>query len=247
MTIPPKELLNMLQPAKTYENVPERIVNYPRADFKPELFDSAIETYGYTVLWEQGMFCSCYRPDTGQPDYNCVSCAGKGYVYFNPTYTKAVIASISGYKDQQHIGLYDAGSAYLTPKSQDDVGFRDRFTMVDFRVKISEVITKSDTTTEALRYPADKITRLAQLDTEYLEGHDFTVSQDGLSITWTGRAPLEGTSYAVLYTAPPVYIAVSPVHDLRGTYTRTGAGGSEVFVKLPKQFQIKREDFLDNV
>ena len=55
----------------------------------------------------------------------------------------------------------------------------------------------------------------------------------------------EGDSYSVLYNCNPVYIAIGPIHDIRGTYTMAKAGGLEAFVQLPKQFQIKREDFMD--
>ncbi len=61
-----------------------------RADFKIEIFNNLIKQKGYTVIWQQGMFCSCISSDSGQPDYNCPTCYGKGYVYFDPVKTKAL-------------------------------------------------------------------------------------------------------------------------------------------------------------
>ncbi|MNP64119.1 hypothetical protein D3C76_1595910 [compost metagenome] len=37
---------------------------------------------------------------------------------------------------------------------------------------------------------------------------------------------------------------MGPIHELRGTYTMHKTT-VEKFVQLPKQFQIKREDFVD--
>jgi hypothetical protein len=218
----------------------------PRADFKPEIFDAIIMQKGFRVLWEQGMFCSCIGKESGQPDYNCPACKGRGYVYFGGKVTKALVTSINGHKEQERIGLYDIGTAYLTPLSTDDVGFRDRFTFLDFTVKFSEVIKRGPAgTPDPLRYKAIDIICLRNLNTEYKRGIDFELSKDGLYIEWINEPLYENSSYSILYTIRPVYIAINPVHELRGTYIKQGGRGLDNFVPLPKQFQIKREDFLE--
>jgi hypothetical protein len=197
------------------------------------------------MTWEQGMFCPCLNE--GRSDYTCPSCGGKGYKYIRPTEIRALVTSINGHKEQEKIGLYDMGSAYLTPKSTDKVGFRDRFTFLDFTTKFSEVITKGASgEPDTLRYPAIGVLALFSLTDEYLVGQDFNLSEDGRSIEWIIEPLDEGEKYSVLYTMLPVYIAINPVHELRGTYTTYRAGGIERFVSLPSQYQIKREDFLDD-
>jgi hypothetical protein len=219
----------------------------PRADLKPETFDTLITQKGYKVIWEQGMFCSCYSSDSGQPDYSCPACKGKGYVYFSPKETRAIVTSINGRKEQEHIGLNEVGGAYLTPLSTDNVGFRDRFTFLDFTMKFSQLLLRgAPGDPDILRYPANDITCLRLLNEVYKRGIDFDLSHDGKQITWLKQVMDEGTQYSVLYDTQAVYIAINPIHELRGTYTMYKAGGMEQFVKLPKQFQIKREDFLDD-
>lgn len=217
----------------------------PRADFKPDYFDTLIQQKGYRVIWQQGMFCSCYTASSGQPDYSCRSCKGKGYLYFGDKETRALVTSISGRKEQDHIGLDDIGSAYLTPLSTDDVGFRDRFVFLDFTMKYSEIIEHIGES-DILRYPAMSIIAVRQLDKVYRRGIDFDLSHDGRTLDWKGYQLNLGEKYSVLYTTRPVYIAVNPIHELRGTYTMAKNGGLEKFVALPKQYQIKREDFIEN-
>jgi len=219
-----------------------------RADFRPELFDTAIFQKGYRILWEQSMLCSCYTKNSGQPDYNCPVCKGKGYVYFDPKEIRAVVSSINGHKEQTHLGLFDLGSAYLTSMSTDDIGFRDRFTFLDFTTKFSEVIIHDEnmegSDIDTFRYPAKEMVSVRKLDTTYIQGRDYDVSKDGRSITWkTYMNP--GDQYSVLYKTNPVYIAIGPIHELRGTYSVAKAKGLEIFYQFPKQYQIKREDFLD--
>lgn len=220
----------------------------PRAEITPGLFDTAIKQHGYRMLWEQGMFCSCYNMQSGQPDYTCSTCKGKGYIYFNPTEIRGVTTSINGRKEQGKIGLDDMGTAYLTPPSDYNIGFRDRFTFLDFTTKFSEVIIRDEhgtgELTDKLRYPAKNILMVRVGDMEFKRGLHFNLSKDGTTIEWLDSHVYEGVNYSILYTSNPVYIAIGPIHELRGTYSMKKAGGLEAFHQLPKQFQIKREDFL---
>ncbi|MMZ43512.1 hypothetical protein D1872_50640 [compost metagenome] len=221
----------------------------PRADFKPELFDTLIQQKGYTVIWEQGMLCSCLKYsgqlNSGQPDFTCTVCKGKGYVYFDPNHTRALVTSISGRKEQEKVGLNDFGTAYLTPLSTDDVGFRDRFTFPDFTMKYSELIQRKPLgQVDELRYPAQRLICVREGSNIYKRSIDFELSKGGKFLEWKTNIG-EGKYYSVLYSTPAVYIAINPIHELRGTYITAKGGGLERFVQLPKQFQIKREDFVD--
>lgn len=218
----------------------------PRADFKASSFDTLIQQKGYRVIWQQGMLCSCYTESSGQPDYGCMACKGKGYLYFGDTETRALVTSISGNKDQGKIGLDEVGGAYLTPLSTDEVGFRDRFIFQDFVMKYSQLMMYSEGH-NFFRYPVMDMVSVRKLNTVYHRGLDFELSKDGSYLEWTKEPQLyPGEQYSVLYTTRPVYIAINPVHELRGTYTMYKGGGIENFVHLPKQFQIKREDFIDS-
>lgn len=218
----------------------------PRADFKPEAFDTLISQKGYRVIWQQGMFCSCYDGTSGQPHYGCPTCKGKGYIYFGDEETRVIVTSINGTKEQGKIGLDEVGSAYLTPLSTDNVGFRDRFIFQDFVMKYSQVVEYSEGV-NMMRYPVMDMVAVRHLNTHYRRGIDFELSRDGTELTWTIPPTMkDGDRYSVLYTTRPVYIAINPVHELRGTYTMHKGKGLERFVQLPKQFQIKREDFIES-
>lgn len=219
-------------------------LGFARADFKPELFDLTIRQKGMTVLWEQAMFCSCINPESGQPDYNCEYCHGKAYIYTEPIRTKAIVTSINGRKEQDKQGLGEYGTAYLTPLSSNFVGYRDRFTFPDFKVKFSQIISIDNYTGESAQtlYPILDILVVQQFGKQLKYGIDFTISEDRRHINLVNSG-LGGT-FSILYTTNPVYIAMGPIHELRGTYCMKQGQGAEYFVTLPSQFQIKREDFL---
>lgn len=216
-----------------------------RADIDASLFDKALTQKGYRAIWEQGLFCSCLNTESGQPNYDCPACLGKGYVWITPTNIRALVTSISGNKDQNHrIGLDEIGTAYLTPPSIFKIGYRDRFTFPDFTIKFSEVIRGGTSLRHRLRYKAIQVITVRILGEEYLEGEHFTLSGGGQYIEWKEMPFLGNLEYSILYTTNPVYIAIGPIHEMRGTYTLKKGKGNEIFVKLPDQYMIKREDFL---
>lgn len=218
---------------------------FARADFKPEIFDLLIRQKGYTAIWEQGLFCPCYESLSGQPDYTCPLCRGRGYIYVSPKETKVIVTSINGNKEQERIGLNDLGVAYLTPLATDNVGFRDRFTFTDSITKFSEIIIHGSESMDRLRYKCIEMIMVRDLNTVYKLKTDFKISADGQYIEWISNMPV-GSKYTVLYCTHPVYIAINPIHEIRGTYLMKNGGGKDYYMALPKQFQIKREDFVDN-
>ena len=236
--------------------------NFPRADFKPELFDSAIMQKGFNVIWEQGMLCSCHDPISGQPDINCTCCKGKGYMYINPKKTRVLVTGLKAPRVQDHIGLDDIGSCYITCLTEDNVGYRDKFTFPDFTIKYCETLLvdrgkKSQEESEYLisidtgktRYEIIDVVSLRVLDKEYIRTVDFDISPDKRHIIWMNDEIEDGIRYSLLYTVHPVYIVMNPIHELRGTYTVTNTKFMQApprFIPLPKQFQIKREDFIPN-
>jgi len=232
------------QIAKAIEVINTAGMMAPRVDLRPELFDTAIQQQGYRMIWEQAMYCSCYDRTSGQPDMVCGSCYGKGYKYINPQEIRALATSISANKDLDRVGLNEMGTAYLTAPSTCNIGYRDRFTIVDFTTRFSEILEY--TGNDRLRYPATEIVAVYQLNQEYRRGVHFNLSEDKMYLEWITKDLELDTRYSVLYDLTPVYIAMGPIHDLRGTYTLKGMKGMEGFMQLPKQFQIKREDFLAN-
>jgi len=217
----------------------------PRVDLKPEQFDLLIHQKGYRVTWEQAMFCSCYST-SGQPNYECDTCHGLGYVYFNPVETRIAVASIAGNKQQDRIGLNDVGYAYATTKTSDLVGFRDRFTFTDFTTRFSEVVERQPVgIPDILRYPVTSINCVRQLDMIFTIEEDFIVDPNSpRQLLWLTESIVPGDNYSILYITKPVYIVINIEHEIRGSWVVSHALGGEKFVALPKKYQLKREDFL---
>lgn len=223
-------------------NIERQLTNFMRVDFKVDNFDLIIHQKGANVTWQKSALCSCINTKTGQSDYNCPACKGKGYIYFDDTKIRAVVSGITGDKSQIPIGLLDVGTSYLTTKSTDLVGFRDRIIFEDFRTAYSEVATCIDNEVE-LRYECENLVAVHVLSTA-LPLDKISISEDKTKLIIDPEVGIQnGERVSLLYHIKPVYIVIDIPHELRGTYVKFGYK-EEQWKVLPKQLMIKREDLL---
>lgn len=217
--------------------------NFGRIDFKPEEFDRAVFQRGARAIWEKSMLCSCIDVHSGQPDFGCTVCFGKGFVYFDPTEIRAIAQGIGGDNQNIPIGLIDVGTSYLTVRSMDRVNFRDRITFPDMVTTYSQVLTYSgDGEPVELKYTAKELLAVRVLEYE-LPPETYSLSDGGRSITFSTGVMNYGDRFSVLLRISPVYIVIDMPHDLRGSFIKFGRPDEE-WVELPKQLIIKREDLL---
>ncbi|QKE56366.1 hypothetical protein [Bacillus phage YungSlug] len=223
-----------------------QLQNFGRIDLKPEEFDRAIYQKGARVVWEKSMLCSCIDENSGQGDFTCPACKGKGYIFFGAENIRAVVGSINGGRDQTPIGLLDVGTSYVTTRAENLVGFRDRLTFTDFVTPYSQVITfdegKNADKGMKLRYDIKSIVSIRILSTE-IPKENWTLSDDHKYIKFDEGIMGDGDRFSVLAQVAPSYIVIDLPHELRGTFVKFG-NPDEEWVILPKQLMVKREDLM---
>lgn len=218
------------------------LTNFARVDFYATEFDRAIYQKGANALWEKASLCSCLDESTRQPDFTCLACRGKGYLYFDPQKIRAVVSSISGDKNQSPIGILDVGTTLMTTASGDHVGFRDRLTFVDFETPYSQVLKYSEDGIK-LKYACVDLVAAHVVGTR-IPNEKMTLSDDKLTLTIDPEFGLkEGEPFSILYRIQPSYIVIDIPHELRGSFVKFGKP-EEAWTVLPRQFMIKREDLL---
>ena len=124
--------------------------------------EDMLDRRGRPVKWQETIICSCWNPDSGSPDYTCLACQGKGYVYQAPIESKALVTSITINKDfAEMAGGFEVGDAVMSvPKRIPmrhpngmmtgqftnnpifGIGMYDKITLLDDEFKSSEVLMK---------------------------------------------------------------------------------------------------------
>lgn len=241
-------------PLQTYNHV-ER-ARPARTNLYEELYDTAIDDQGNRAIWEQAAVCSCVSRDSGQPNFMCPICNGRGYRYLPPQEIIAAVTSLNGNFKLGTLELYEPGTAYCTPMSNVIMGYQDRLTWPDFTCKFSEVIRFDSTewgmgVSRQTYRKIHKIVSLTDTQHEYEEGVDVEVSEDGYHIkclTPEIAQMLDGKNLSLLYLTYPSYLVVDVLHELRGTRSDRIINAQKqkpgvTYRELPKQYRLQREQF----
>jgi LysM repeat protein len=216
-----------------------------RVDLMPDKFDLLIQQKGMRILWEQAMICHCYEPNTGQPEFTCPTCHGTGFIYFDAKETVALSTNLSGKKDFDNIGMAERGTAYVTSLTKDLMGYHDRLTFLDFKCKYSQLVTFYNGQTPNLNRYIEDVMRLQDSEMTYVLGEHFKISDNKVSLEWIDpdTEPLNGSRMGILLVTKPRYHVIDIMHELRATQVKYN-NPTEEFKELPKQYMIKREDFI---
>lgn len=216
-----------------------------------EVYDKVIDDLGIDCLWERAAVCCCINRDTGQPDFTCPICGGSGYRYLQGKRIRVAITAIASDILQDTLMLREPGTTYCTPKADVIMGYHDRLIFDDFKCLFSEVI-KWDADEDGLGLSHKtyrnirEVVYLADMNYRYEEGVDFEVTEDRYHIRWLNTEYAEKinkTNMSFLYYTMPSYLVSDLLHELRATMSDRNSNG-EVFRELPKQYQLKREDFI---
>jgi hypothetical protein len=242
-----------------------------RVDFKLDQFSLAIETKGYLLLWERSLECPCapVTTQTEQPDPNCDLCNGQGWIYFGApeaqvldNYALTELQQymldssggmvIRGLKDSitnkenpvDPIGKWAEGSAHLTVRHENRLGYYDRITSLDSQIVYSEILITDGTAILATRYPAVGVNYLRSVDKVYTIGVEFQI-ENGVVTFYSGQIPDANTRLAIHYLCHPVWLVVEHPHASRVTLNKfktskptSPAGDAK---QLPIQAMIRYE------
>jgi hypothetical protein len=78
-------------------------------------YEQLIQRRGRDVAWQKATLCSCWDVDSGNPQYGCRACFGKGYIYAAPVTGRVSLMSVEQRKDfQEMAGVFELGDSVMT-------------------------------------------------------------------------------------------------------------------------------------
>lgn len=244
-----------------------------RVDFKVKNFELAIETKGYLLLWERSIPCPCspVTEQTEQPDPNCDLCKGIGWIYFGASdaqilteykltdlqqsmldssggmVIRGVISSITNKENPYDlIGRWSEGSANLTVRHENRLGYYDKITSLDSQIVFSETLIADGTNILPTRYPVIGVNHARSVTTEYKYEADFSI-ESGVIKWYAGSVPAEDTRLSIHYLCHPVWLIIEHPHAARVTSNKLKTAVTSTPTGEAKQLPIQammRYDFL---
>jgi hypothetical protein len=217
-----------------------------RVDFKIDEFANIITQKGYDLIWEKALKCPCLQEErSAQPDYNCSLCHGKGWYWYDQIDIQGAMTSFSENVKYNQTGEVAMGTAYLTVLPENKLGFYDRVTNLDSRIRHSEVLTKGTSEKDSLRFQPTDILYCRSIKEEYIAGKDFKFDPNSFEIEWLegGLRPNTGDRYSLGYEMPPRWIVIDIINVLRDTQVKAKHPGI-TFTELPVRALVRLEYFI---
>lgn len=103
-------------------------------------FNSLIHNNGYHAYIERALRCPCVDRSTGQALSTCQNCLGRGWFFVDKRETRVVAQSMTNLRRNSDIGEINRGTARITARAVDRLGFMDKVILLDLVAYYTEVL-----------------------------------------------------------------------------------------------------------
>lgn len=131
---------------------PPAIVD-PRVGWRVGDFEELIQTQGYDALIDRALRCPCVDKATGQALSTCKNCLGRGWFFVDRTETRVIAQHMDSKKRYENWSEVNRGTASITSKGIDKLGFMDRVILVQLEAYYSEIVRPVMFEGELIAYP----------------------------------------------------------------------------------------------
>ena len=163
------------------------IVVEPRVGWRVRDFEMLIQAHGYDAYIDRAMRCPCAEKASGQALSTCRNCMGRGWFFTDRTETRVIAQHMDSKKHYQDWSEVNRGTASITTKGIDKLGFMDRIILLQLEEWYSEILRPIMYDKELVAYP---IYEPLQISSIYLfisdntallplkEGEDYSVDKN---------------------------------------------------------------------
>lgn len=125
----------------------------PAVYWRVEDFNRLIYSQGYDALIDRALRCPCVDKATGQALSTCQNCLGRGWFFVDRRETRVLAQSMDNKKRYEQWGEVNRGTASITTRGSDKVGFMDRIILTQLDAFFSEILRPILFNDELVSYP----------------------------------------------------------------------------------------------
>ena len=190
--------------------------NKPQGRFQKRNFDTLVEQKGYPVIIEKALVCPCATVSSqALPD--CRNCGGSGWLWINPTSTKAIVQSMNKDTKFKDWSGEDVGTASVTLFQEIEVGYMDKIRLTEGLTSYTEILKPKlydDGVMRArLRYRPVSVEALFRFNTSSTKLTSLVIPTD---LTITGNivtidptlAAIPNLTITIRYQHNPIFIVL---------------------------------------
>lgn len=125
----------------------------PRVGWDVNQFESLIQAQGYDALIDRALRCPCCDKNNGQALTTCRNCGGRGWFFIDRTETRLIAQHMDSKRQYQDWSEVNRGTASITTRGIDKLGFMDRVILTQLDEWYSEIIRPVQFNDELMAYP----------------------------------------------------------------------------------------------
>lgn len=142
---------------------------YDTIAWRVDDFEDLIQNQGYDAYIDRALRCPCVDKTNGQALSTCKNCLGRGWIFVNRTQTRLIAQHMDSKKKYENWGEVNKGTASITTKGSDELGFMDRIILLQTEESYSEILNPITFDSELLAYPIYEPLEITNI---YLFGND---------------------------------------------------------------------------
>ena len=125
----------------------------PHVGWNVNKFETLIQTQGYDAFIDRALRCPCVDKATGQALSTCKNCLGRGWFFVDRTETRLIAQHMDSKKRYENWSEVNRGTASITTKGIDKLGFMDKIILTQLEEFYSEIIRPIYFQGEIIAYP----------------------------------------------------------------------------------------------
>ena len=116
-------------------------------------FERLIYDQGYDAYIDRAMRCPCVDKTSGQASSTCQNCYGRGWFFVNRRETRLIAQTMGNRRKYEEWSELNIGTAAITARAVDRMGFMDRVVLLDLEGYFSEILRPTIYRNELFAYP----------------------------------------------------------------------------------------------
>jgi len=198
--------------------------------FEPQRFDALVFDKGYEVYLDKAYRCPCAVKGSGQPLVSCNNCLGVGWIFASRAETRIAIQSIKVDTKYENWTKNTSGTARVTARASDKLGFMDRIILREVEGFYNEIIRTrllSNKIVAFVEYPIVEIEKIYMFSSDKLplvvleEGTDYEVLEESkIEMLSGGRATNPESVLTIRYKHLMVYHIIEMNRDILKVRTK---------------------------